>query len=278
MEKWLLFAIFAGIFSTSFNYINRNFLKDNQDTTSYAWLFELTRTLLFVPIIILEIPFKVVSFSAIYLLLLGVVEFFSVYVFMKMHAHTHLSISTIVTRLRLVWVPILAYIFLREQLSEKDYLGIVIIFLGQSVIVSPRKFMIDKGIRLAFYSSFATAALALVMKKASELFPTAVITASMGIPTLLGYPFFMKDWRCRISSLWKKNRIPIIIATIFNALAMYFLIWALKLGGVSKVTAIYQSSLLFGVIVGIISLKEKDNIGKKIVGGVITVLGILLLI
>lgn len=278
MEKWFLLALFAGIFSTAFNFINRNFLKDNRDATSYAWLFELTRTILFTPLIVFELPVKHSYYSVLVLLLLGFVEYFSVYVFMKMHAYTHLSVSTIITRLRLVWVPVLAYMFLGEHLLLRDYLGVGIIFLGQSLIVSPRKFIFDKGMRFAFFSSVATAALALVMKKASDLFPTAIITATMGIPTIVGYPFFMKNCRLRIWSLWKKNYKAIVIATIFNALAMYFLIWSLKLGDVSKVTAIYQSSLLFGVVTGIVLLNEKEDVAKKIVGGLVTVLGILLLI
>jgi drug/metabolite transporter (DMT)-like permease len=274
MEKWFIFALLGGVFSTTFNYINRYYLRDHGDAASYAWLFELTRTLLFFPLVFLNVPNQFTLNLILILLALGFIEFFSSYIYMKMHAYAHLSISTIVTRLRLVWVPILAFIFLSESLPAKDYVGIAIVFFGQSIIVSPRRFFFDRGVQFSFLSSITTSFLSLVMKKASELASTPLITISMGLPTIFLYPFVMKSWKVRITSLWKKNKFPICIATLFNALAMYFLIWALRIGDVSRVTAVYQTGMLFGVFVGIVSLKEREDIIKKILGVVITILGI----
>lgn len=58
-----------------------------------------------------------------------------------------------------------------------------------------------------------------------------------------------------------------------NTLAMY----ALRIGDVSKVTAIYQAMMIVSILAGIVLLGERQDAKKKIVGALITILGVIIL-
>ena len=178
--SWLYLAVLAGLFSSLFNYVNRYILRTNGDSTSFAWWFELLRTLIF----ILILPFdNFVSWSVktiFLLLILGFVEFFSVYFYMKMHRFSQLSISTIILRLRIVWVPILALLLIGEKLKGFEYLGILIIFVGLSFVTSPKKFFVDNGVKLSFLNSIITAVLSMIVKLVSPFASASIITIAQG--------------------------------------------------------------------------------------------------
>src|SRR5581483_4634314 len=87
----------------------------------------------------------------------GIAEFCSIYTFVKMHSFAHLSISTIISRTLLIWVPILALLFLQEKIVISEYLGIGVIFFGLSLASSPKKIFLDRGLKFAYLFAFVTA-------------------------------------------------------------------------------------------------------------------------
>src|SRR5690348_3021602 len=137
ISSWILFAIAAGFASNLYNFLNRFVLRKESDSTVFGWLSEVVRIV--IAFLILPFDFQVNhSSNVLYLfLILGLVELVSIYVFMKMHAFTHLSISTIISRTRLIWVPLIAFFFLGESLKVIEYVGIAVLFLGLSIAVSP---------------------------------------------------------------------------------------------------------------------------------------------
>jgi len=103
--NWFVLAALAGLASNGFNITNRTALKNQGDSTAYAWWFELVRTSFFLVILLFQ-PNPTFTISMIVpLLLVGLAELFSVYIFMKMHAYTNLSISSVISRLRVSGHP-----------------------------------------------------------------------------------------------------------------------------------------------------------------------------
>lgn len=72
----------------------------------------------------------------------------------------------------------------------------------------------------------------------------------------------------KISS-WK-----IVLLSFFNVIGYFIQLKALVLADATKVIPIVQTSTLFTVIFGIILLKEKENIPRKILAGIIAVIGV----
>lgn len=276
--NWLILAVFAGLSSDVYNILNRVVLKKGSDPSSYAWLYEVTRIAVFVAILPFSFYFQFSLKNLALLLLLGFVEFVSVYVFMKMHAYVEVSISSVVAKLRLVWTPIVALLFLQEALTNSEYIGIFIIFLGLIITVSPKKIAFDKGMKYAILSSIVVPVISVLLKATSEFSSTSIQMIFMGLPSVFLFSVLTKNWKMRIIKNFQSNYFMIFVATLFNCSAMYFLVWAFKVGSVGKVATIYQSMSLVTVLAGIIFLKERDDGWKKIVGSIITVVGVLLLI
>jgi drug/metabolite transporter (DMT)-like permease len=275
MTNWLLLAFAAGLASNLYNFFSRYFLKDQGDASSFGWLMELVRMIAALIFISTDNYFVLTKDSIYIFVLLGIVEVVSIYLFMKMHSYSHLSISTIISRTRLIWIPILAFLILGEVLKTIDYIGIAILFFGLSITVSPHKIVLDKGSIYAYLSAFVVAVLNILMKFSTPLMSTSYTLLAMSFMSVLIFPFIVG--KKRIVHLVKRNIILKILTALFNIVSMYLFIYALKIGDVSKVTAIYQGSMIFSVLAGIIFLKETQDAGRKIIGALITLGGALIL-
>lgn len=273
--NWLILAVVAGLASNGFNITNRTALKDKGDYAAYAWWFEFIRSGFFF-FVVLSKPFPHLSFpNIITFSLVGLTELFSVYVFMKMHALTDLSISSIISRLRVVWSPLLAFLLVGERLTVTEYAGIVAIFAGISVVSSPKEIKRDSGIKTALLFSFSSALLSTVLKKVSGLASSEFVVMSQGIIPLLGLPFLMKNPAKQITLVAAKRLPHMLLAGMFNIVSSYLLVRALAVADASKVVGLYQAMTVFSVFYGIFILKEKEKIDKKIIGVVIVIIGIL---
>ncbi len=277
MESWIIFAALAGLASNLFNIINRHILKDQEDSTAFAWLAEMTRLLIAFFFVFFDFKLQFTASTILLLIFLSIWELLSVYVFMKMHAYSHLSISTIISRTRLIWIPIIAFMFLGETLAINEYFGIIILFFGLSIAVSPHKISMDKGVQYAYASAFIVAVLSILMKALSPVTSTSVLLIGMSYISALSLPLIMKNADHRIHHLLRKNVGLKLLAGIANTAAMYLYVYSLKIGPVSKVTAIYQGMMVVSILAGIILLKERQDIFKKLLGTAITLLGVFML-
>lgn len=278
MNNWILLAVVAGLASSLFNYIDRYVLRTNGDSTSFAWWFEVIRIIIFLLVLPFDYFLIVIPKSVLLLLGLGFVEFISVYTFMKMHKFSEISVSSIISRLRIVWVPILAFIFLGEKLKLLEYLGIATVFFGLSFVVSPAKTKKDEGVKFAFISSFVTAALSVLVKIASEFASAPIIILAMSTPSLFLFPIFAKSWRQRVKAFYQKDIVGVGMAAFASAIALFFLVWALNIGPAGKVVGIHNAMLFTAVIAGIVFLNERENLLRKLLGTAVVLLGVFLLV
>lgn len=115
-NNWFILAAAAGLSSALFNFVGRKSLQGG-DSTAFSWFFELLRLIIFSALLIIDFKLEPSFLNFFVLVALGVTEFVSVYVFTKMHSLTELSLSSIISRLRLVWVPFFAFVLLGERLS-----------------------------------------------------------------------------------------------------------------------------------------------------------------
>lgn len=272
--SWVILAGGAGLASSGFNFFNRYTLRGQEDATAYAWWFEFIRLIFFGLVLPLDFHLRWDLRSLLTLSALGLVEFFSVYLFMKMHALTHLSLSAILSRLRVVWTPLLAFLLMQEKLTSIEYLGIVFIFVGLGITLSPLRIKTDKGIRIALVFSFVAALLSVVAKQGALLASTPVVMIAMALPSIFLLPLGMRNPFPRIKYAGRKTLIKNMVASGFNLMAMYLLLEAYRLSPVGKVTGVYQGMLIVPVLGGILVLKEGQDVMRRIWGALITIVGI----
>lgn len=277
VPNWVILAALGGIASNIFNFLSRYLLRKNGDPTSWAWTYEFLRLPVFIVMAFFDYSLTINLTSIILLLGVGLTEFISVYLYMKMHAYSQLSISTIVSRTRLIWIPIIAFLFFGEKLAISEYLGIVLLFVGMSFAVAPNRFFIDKGAIYANLAAFVIAIGTILLKLATSYASVSVILVCFSLPSVLLFPLLMKNAKIRLLGKFEKNFLIKAVATLASAVATTLLIAALKIGDVSKVNAIYQAMMVTGVVAGIILLKERENILKKLIGTALAVTAIFFL-
>lgn len=278
ITNWIALAAFAGIGSNVLNFFSRYFLKDDEDSTSWGWFFETLRLIVFAAFLTFDYSFKFSFQAAFLLLLLGLSEFVSIYLTMKMHKFTHLSISSIISRTRMIWVPILAFLFLGEALKTSEYIGILILFIGLSIVVAPHKMFLDKGTIYANLAALSIAVTTIIIKTSTSFASTSVIMVAMSAPSAILFPLLMKNSKLRIKRTIQKKLFLKLTATFFNVVALILLIKALELSEASKVNAIYQGMMVTSVLAGIILLKERKDILKKLIGTAVVIVGMILLV
>jgi uncharacterized membrane protein len=274
---WLLIAVAAGFSSNLFNFSSRHYLRKKKDSTAFAWLLELVRTIIYICILPFAFHFVITPYSLLIFFLLSLSETLSVYFTMKMHEHSHLSLSTIISRTKLIWVALISFLFFGEKLSTFEYASIALLMVGLLIITSPKKITGDKGVKYAHFATFF-AALDIIFLKAAAPFTTATGAAMiMGILSIILLPIFMHNRKTRIKKVIQTLHFRSAIPIIANTSGSLLLAWALSLGVASIVTGIYQGMMVFSVLGGIILLKEHKDTKRKLLGCVIALVAIILL-
>lgn len=276
--SWLLLTVVSGISSVIFNTLNRGTPKDGHDSTVYSWLFETIRFLFFFALIPFD-SFLICSWhSTVILITLGFSELAGIYLYMKMHSHTELSVSSILSRLRVILVPIVAFIFLGERLTWLQYLGVTTIFAGCLVVAGMKHIRDTKGIWYALGFVVVNSVSNVILKSASGLASTSIVTAAFSFPSVILIPVIMKSARIRIRLSTRPIFKSTLFASIFNIITMYTLVLAYKSATVGQVNSVFQGVTTLAVVVGIFFFNERDHKWLKLVGAVLTTIGILLLV
>lgn len=273
-----LYVFVASLLSLGFNFINRRELRTNSDATVYAWWFEFIRVLIFLPFVLLNEKLIFGFHEMLIIVLIGFSELFSVYFFMKMHANSELSASTIISQMRLVWVPVLAAVFLSERLAVSEYFGVGLIFVGQVIALMRKKMKFDSSVKYAFTSSIFVATNSIVGKAGTSYLSLYVMIVAMGLPTIFLFPLIMKNAYKRIRKYSLSSLKMLFLGAILSSLSSFFLFTALTIGNVSMVVGIFQAMSILGIAVGVLFLGEKEHLTEKILGGVVVLVGMLFLV
>lgn len=274
---WVTLAIIAGLFSNVGNFLFRFILRKDHDALAFAWYSELLRFSLFAIVAAFNWHF-VVSFKSVTLVLFtGIIETATIYYIVRMHGLAQLSISTLLSRTRLVWVPLLAFFFVGEHLRGLDYIGIAILFIGITIAIAPRHIVRDAGMKFALASAFLASVEIIGTKLLLPYMSIGVLNAAVFLPPILIMPLLMKSSGSRLVAEVKSNTLLKTIAVCMFFAANFLSTSALRIGDASKVSAVYYGMMVFAVLAGIIFLNERENIAKKIIGTLVVLGGIFLL-
>ena len=279
MQNWVAISLLAGLADIAFNFVSRKYLKLNGNPLNFSWWFSLIRTFLFGLFSIAHINNLNLTDNLLFtLVIIGTLNTLNIYFFMQMHSITQLSLSSIIVQLRIVWVPVFAILLIGERLSIGEYAGIAFLLIAVLSIRSAKKLILDKSVNAAFIFSLTTSILTVLLKKVSSQVPIETIIFFMSLPAVFILPFFIKEKRALLST-WKEDFSKKLIVVFFSILTLYSSIAALASGGpVSSVNALTQIISVFSGAFGIVILKEREELSKKVLSIMLAVVGILLLV
>ncbi len=279
---WLILSLMAVAMFTIQNLLMRVLAVKSEHPRTFSFVFNGWGTFFAAILFLIERP----SLAALpefswtqTILIIGAILGYGLYERSHFLARKELDASTtaILFRLSPVVTFIGAIFFLYEPLSITKLLGAATL-IGASFLV------VHKNPKLRASRAVWIAVFAAVMLGLAGVFDKP---ASLGIPAnlysvaLWGLSLIIVAFPKLSLSQLKKECImggwKVALTALLNVVGFVFYVQALSLADASLVTPVTSSSGTLTVLAGIFILKEKTFIGRKILAGVLMLIGILLL-
>lgn len=192
----------------------------------------------------------------------------------------HLIPLAIMNQLVCPFSTILGIIFLGEKISSKEMLGLVIILLGASLVISYRSASSVEliAVILSVIAAFLFAVYNFVLRKVQIDNPLALISqVSLAVSALFLVTAVFKNEiipvkNVSINSLYGLIY-SVLITTLFANLSWFYLLQKYPLKKVTPFTVLIP---IFGSLICVISFKEKINV-LSFVGIVMVIVGLVIL-
>lgn len=217
------------------------------------------------------LPFFVIS-TAFYAF--GTIAFF------KAMKAAEASVVIITTGFGAIVSILSAYIFLGERLSNNQLLGSAIILLAVALVSGKKQkeFKLNKGV---LYSLIGTSLYALAVTNDTHIilnYEAISYTPIMSfLPVLLLIAIYPQKIKPSILALTKFEKNIYLYSFLYSIQAVSYYL-ALQHGAMaSRMGILFKAQIILSVLLAIIFLKERKNLGKKFLAAILVTIGILLL-
>ncbi len=184
-----------------------------------------------------------------------------------------------------LFVPILAVILLREEISPLGMTGIALIVAGiycaylcsfsRSAILGPFRALKGGASLWALFTGLAIASYSLVDKVGVGLvYPPVYIYLMFLISLLTITPWVLIRERRRLKPEWQNRKGSIVVVGFLSGFTYLMVLFALQMSKVSYVAAVREVSIVLSAFFGIVCLGEKNG-RQKLVGAVFITLGVI---
>ena len=281
----LLIVLAAAFLHAFWNYL----AKKSRNKIAFIWWAILFSTILFFPMFLYYWPTVTISSTGwSCIVATGILHAFYFWFVGRSYERGDLSLVYPLARgSGPLFVPILAVLFLNEQLSILGVLGISFVIVGIFGI-HLRSFSIQSmlepflalrgGASLWALCTGATiAGYSLVDKIGVNLVhPPVYIYLMFVITLLLLSPYVFVKERSDLKKEWNINKIQIVIVGFLDLFTYLMILFAMQISKVSYVAAVREVSIVFSALMGIRLLQEK-NASQKLLGAVLISSGVVLI-
>lgn len=271
-----IYAIIAS-FSKGLEKILHRYVLVSEDSLSYAFIWHLIVAILFLPLFILNFQSPEITIAWLYVCISASLWALVGYTGYKSYSLLDVSIKAPIDKSRLFFVLLISIIFLKETLTVEKVIGTLFIFLAIWLVSYKSKKKNSKislkGIILSIISAIIMAT-ALTFDKfavqyfSPEMYPFMVYF----LPSMILLPFCFNKTK-EIKSIFQNNFKATFGTAFLGAIYYYLLLKAYTYLDASIVIPITELSALIAVLGGIIFLKERKDIGRKLIAVVIAILG-----
>ena len=189
----------------------------------------------------------------------------------------HAAVYSIGLQSRVLWAFVFSILVLKETNTLQEFVGAILILLAVVVLsYKGNEIKIDKGFLYILLSAL-TGAIAFIFDIFSlqsginiYLF-VGVLFLVGGLMNLIIYPSKVKS---AISMLYDRNYALFYSGTLLYGLASMSFYVAFDLGGTSSaITTLFQLYIPLVVIMGVLILKERENLRSIIIAGILSIAG-----
>lgn len=278
---WLILVTFA-IFGFSMSRIiqKRLLSGDKQDSISYAIYLQLLVALILLPIAILN-GFKIPPLNSIWINIVLMIFLYSFVNIFSYSALKKIQVSEFIVIMATapIWNALASIPLLHESTGIVKISGIILTFVGIAFVFYKRgKMNFNIGHFLAFLSALLFALAFTNDAILLHSFNSSTYSSiNFALPALFVALIYPKKTLKLKSLIDKKSRLNFFLSALFYGLAALAVNTGYKLGGeISQISSILQLNIILTIIFGILFLKERENMPRKIIGGMIVVLGAIL--
>lgn len=274
MDIWILTSFLAAVFSGLEKIAHRFNILKVKDVYSYTIIFQFLCAAIVSPAVVMNPVFPNVTEIKAYVFLILAAACWAGFSLLTFHADKYLeaSVKSGISRLRLVWVSLIGYLFFNESFSLWQFMGVFLIWGSPFIVSKIRGKGTTPGFMLEISASLMIAFALTFDKICADYFSEPVIVL---------FSFFNS---AIIISLIRKGRfyfkmelIKVALpASSFSAICYLLLIYSLKHGVISMVISIYMISPVLVTFLGIYLLKEKENVRLKLFSALVATIGCLL--
>lgn len=281
--NWQIFILFSIIFGSLTTLLQRILMKDQKsDPISYSIFFQIVIGILIGSFGFLTADMSLPNLQNLIPNLIMMIAFFVILNILYFNALKLIEVSefTVIFSSRIIFTILASSIFLSEGLSIKQLFGALLILAGV-ILVATKKVRVNYGrgelyaILGAIVIGFATTNDRFILKSLN-LYPyVSFAFFAPAITMMLIFPKSLNRMRSFLNfNLFAKS----ILMCILNALAVIAFYTALKLSNnSSQVVTVNLTSVILTVFLGIILLKERDHLERKIFGATLNFIGLIFL-
>lgn len=275
-----IFAIIAS-FSKGLEKILHRYVLVSEDSLSYAFVWHLIVAIIFFPLFILNFQSPQTNIAWIYAVISASLWALVGYTGYKSYSLLDVSVKAPIDKSRLFFVLVISIIFLKETLTIGKFFGTILIFLAIWLVSYKSKKkdskISTKGIVLSIISAIIMASALTFDKFAVQFFsPEMYPFMVYFLPAMILLPFCFNKTK-EIKSIFKNNFKATLGTAFLGAIYYYLLLKAYTYLDVSIVIPITELSALIAVLGGIIFLKERKDIIRKLLAISIALVGGLLI-
>ncbi len=185
-------------------------------------------------------------------------------------------------------VPVLAVLTLGESVALPAVIGIILIIVGifivswwgrfRKILTQPSVLLRDEGVRYAILTGLAITLYSLVDKVGVDHIQPFLYMYMINVGTAIGLSPYIafKYGMTTVLREWQSNAWTILTASLLVFLAYGLVLTAFSFSQVSYVAPAREVGIVFGVLLGVLVLKERFGQGR-LLGSTLIVLGLTLI-
>ena len=279
MNSWffwvIVYLISAVIFAQTFKKANRK-MKNAGSLTILLEIFTALFAIIFIPLFEMKFP-PVES-----IIILGIVVIiYALTDRLNIEARYGLdpSVFSMLKQLSTVFLIILGFIFLNEEIVLKKIIGsIIIIFANVILTFESGKFKINKYFIMSLISNFLFAIAMLINVNISDNFNLGIYTIiTVSIPALLIFIFERHSLQEIKKEFKRYNKIDFLISAFTWCIMLISSVRAYQIGNVSVVAPLLTLTAILNTIYEYFVSKNKTKIYQKIIAAILIIFGVILI-
>jgi len=279
---WLVLV--SALFHASRDYLIK---RASSKLLFLAW-YRLCALLILLPIFLWRLSLPLPAESWIWLVVRSALDAAYIYTLAGAYEAGDLSLVYPIARSAPVFVLLWSTLVWRQPLPAFGIVGILIVAFGAYVLqlrglsardlAAPVRAVVrNRAIRLGWITALLVAANSLIDDRIVETIdPLVYLYIFVGISSLLYVPYLLRRGWSPIRAEWQAHWKRILPAAILGASGYLLALMAFRIEHVGYVTAVRQASIIFGVLLGTLLLREPYR-RVRLVGSLVMFAGMILI-